>query len=130
MNNDALVAALGMDAVAAVHGYRLQVMSEAKRHGLALVNKALSEVVKLPAGGVLLVDPIDIRLTFLRSPHRTDLAGRMLRWGPAHGWSSLRAGTYAPINYYASPCATPMDLVPTPAKVVEWATSELGNPSA
>ncbi len=28
MNNDALVAALGMDAVAAVHGYRLAVCAE------------------------------------------------------------------------------------------------------
>jgi hypothetical protein len=34
MNNDALVAALGMDAVAAVHGYRLHVISEAERRGL------------------------------------------------------------------------------------------------
>ena len=34
MDNDALVAALGPDAVAAVHGYRLAVLAEAGRRGL------------------------------------------------------------------------------------------------
>lgn len=36
MNSYALVAALGMDAVAAVRGYRLQVISEAQRRGRGL----------------------------------------------------------------------------------------------
>ena len=33
VNNDALVAALGLDAVAAVHGYRLAVLAEGQRRG-------------------------------------------------------------------------------------------------
>ena len=36
MNNNALVAALGSDAVAAVHGYRLEVVDEARLRGLTL----------------------------------------------------------------------------------------------
>jgi hypothetical protein len=51
MNNDALVAALGMDAVAAVHGYRLHVISEAERRGLRLINGALpgAETMEWPS---------------------------------------------------------------------------------
>ena len=64
MNNDAMVAALGADAVAAVHGYRLQVIAEAERRGLRLVSEALCGVVRLAADVCLVVDPIDIRLTF------------------------------------------------------------------
>jgi hypothetical protein len=127
MNSYALVAALGMDAVAAVRGYRLQVISEAQRRGLSLVSEALSDVVQLPVGA-LLVDPINIRLIFSHIPDRADLAGRVLRWSPAHGWSSLRGGAYAPISYYAGSDATPLDLVPTAAEVMEWAIGDLGTP--
>jgi hypothetical protein len=96
MNSYALVAALGMDAVAAVCGYRLQVISEAQRRGLSLVSEARSDVVQLPVGA-LLINPINIRLTFLYNPDRIDLAGRMLRWGPAQadnhitrmGWTAI-----------------------------------------
>ena len=49
VNNDALVAALGRDAVTAVTGYREQVVAEGARQGLRLVGRPL-------------VDPIDIRL--------------------------------------------------------------------
>lgn len=127
MNSYALVAALGMDAVAAVHGYRLQVISEAQRRGLSLVSEALSDVVRLPVGA-LLVDPINMRLTFLHNPDRIDLAGRMLRWDPSHGWSLLHGGAYAPISYYAGSDSTPLHLVPTAAEVMEWATCDLGVP--
>ncbi len=126
MNNYALVAALGTDAVAAVRGYRLQVISQAQRHGLTLVSEALSDVVQLPVGA-LLVAPINIRLIFLHNPDRIDLAGRMLKWNPAHGWSLSRGGAYAPLSYYAGSDATALHLVPTAAQVIEWATS---NPSA
>lgn len=43
MSNDALVAALGLDAVAAVHGYRLAVLTEAERRGHHVVSRALSD---------------------------------------------------------------------------------------
>ena len=86
MNNDALVAALGMDAVAAVHGYRRLVLAEAERRGLRLVSEALSEIVR-DCAQAHIIDPIDIRLSFRHCPGRPELAGRVLRWGPAHGWS-------------------------------------------
>jgi hypothetical protein len=48
VNNDALVAALGPDTVAAaVHGYRLAVIREAERRGLTLVSEPLSAVIQL-----------------------------------------------------------------------------------
>ncbi|WP_214371364.1 hypothetical protein [Pseudonocardia sp. H11422] len=83
MNNDALVSAFGMDAVAAVHGYRVQVISEAQRRGLRLVSEALSDVVQLSAEVYVIVDPIDIRLIFLPSSGRPDLTGWTLGWAPA-----------------------------------------------
>lgn len=129
MNNDALVAALGTDAVAAVHGYRLRVISEAERRGLRLVSEPLSEIVQL-AAEVRIIDPIDIRLTFHHSDGRGDLAGRLLRWAPAHGWSLSHIATNAPLSYYAGPAAGPLHLVPHPAHVVEWAaTTELDGPA-
>jgi hypothetical protein len=57
MNNDALVAALGVDAVAAVRGYRLQVTSEAARRGLLMVAVSPSELV--PASPDAHVVPLD-----------------------------------------------------------------------
>ncbi|MDQ4093646.1 MAG: hypothetical protein M3143_09675 [Actinomycetota bacterium] len=127
MNSYALVAALGLDAVAAVRGYRLQVIPQAQRRGLSLVSEALPDLVRLPAGA-LLVDPINIRLTFLHNPDRIDLAGRMLKWNPAQGWSLSHSGAYAPISYYAGSGATALHLVPHAAQVIEWATGDLGTP--
>ena len=54
MDNNALVAALGSDAVAAVHGYRLEVVDEARSRGLTLRS------VSTGAGS----DPLDVRLVF------------------------------------------------------------------
>lgn len=133
MNNHALVAALGADAVAAVRGYRLQVISEAAQRGLQLVREARSDAVQLLTD-VRLVDPIDIRLTFLDAPDRADLAGRLLRWCPAQGWSLSYAGSYAghtlPFMYYAGRHAAPLDLVPTAPEVLEWATGVLDSSAA
>ncbi|MHA6793814.1 hypothetical protein ACVGVM_09910 [Pseudonocardia bannensis] len=129
MNNDALVAALGVDAVAAVNGYRLHVISEAERRGLRLVSEVLSDVVQVSAE-VRIVDPIDIRLTFLHCPGCPELAGRTLRWGPAHGWSLSHRTANAPLSYYAGPGATPLLLVPTAPEVVRWATGECDGPAA
>jgi len=125
MNNDALVAALGMDAVAAVHGYRQQVISEADRRGLRLVSEALSDVVQLSTEVYTVVDPIDIRLAVLPRRGRGDLADPMLRWDPAHGWSLSYRGEHSPRDHYAGTHAAPLDLVPTAAEVVAWAISVL-----
>lgn len=122
MNNDALVAALGADAVAAVHGYRLQVISEAERRGLQLVSDALCGVVRLSADVFLVVDPIDIRLTFGHVPGRADLAGRRLTWGPGHGWSHLGTRARPRLSFYAGPHTVPLQLVPNPSNVLDWAT--------
>src|ERR1700754_2168098 len=100
MNNDAFVAALGRDAVTAVDGYRQHVISEAQRRGLRLVSEAFSDVGSVAADADS-VDPIDIRLTFLHCPGRGDLAGRTLRWCPAHGWSLSHRTANAPLSYYA-----------------------------
>jgi hypothetical protein len=44
------VAALGLDAVAAVHGYRLAVLVEADSRGLRLISPALSDGVPVSSG--------------------------------------------------------------------------------
>lgn len=133
MNNDAFVAALGRDAAAVVHGYRQHVISEAQRRGLRLVNEALPAVGNVSADADSLdpdcVDPIDIRLTFLHCPGRADLAGRTLRWCPAHGWSLSHRAANAPLSYYAGPTATPLLLVPAAPEVVDWATGEFDGPA-
>jgi hypothetical protein len=120
--NDALVAALGIDAVAAVRGYRLQVISEAARRGLPLVTISPSVLVPASPDACLVIDPVEIRLTILSSRGWDDLAGRMLGWSPAHGWAVFQSTTSSPIAYYADACARPIDLVPTPARVVDWVT--------
>jgi hypothetical protein len=120
MNNDALVAALGMDAVAAVHGYRLAVCAEAAERGLGLISRPLSEVVVSPDVSVI-IDPIDIRLAFVPSRGRRGLAGRTLTWGPEHGWAMSRRAANAPLSFYTGPGASPLDLVPTPPEVLDWA---------
>jgi hypothetical protein len=123
VNNDALVAALGPDAVAAVHGYRAAVIEEAERRGLVLVSEPLSDVVRDSAGAFVVIDPVDIRLTFRAKPGLA-LAGRTLRWCPAEGWSIARGRLDLPGRYLASPEATPLELVPTPAEVIDWACAQ------
>lgn len=129
MNVYALVAALGMDAVAAVRGYRLQVISEAERRGLRLVSQASSDIAQ-PSTDVQPVDSLDIRLTFRLTPGRADLAGRMLRWCPAQGWSLSSTGPHPPHRYYAGPHRSPLHLVPTAPELLEWATGDLDSPAA
>ncbi len=128
MNHHALVAALGMDTVAAVRGYRLHVISEAERRGL-LVSEAPAGVVRL-ATDSRFIDSIKIRLTFLHTPGRADLTGRTLGWYPAHGWSLSRTGSPALLSYYAGPDADPLHLVPTAQDVLKWATGDFDGPAA
>jgi hypothetical protein len=128
MNNDALVAALGMDAVAAVHGYRRLVLREAERRGLRLVSEALSEIVR-DCAQAHIIDPIDIRLAFQDCPGRPELGGRVLRWGPAHGWSVVRRNGNPPVSHFAGPGAGPVLLVPTAPEVVAWAAGRLTGPA-
>ncbi|MDQ2707404.1 MAG: hypothetical protein M3Z25_07100 [Actinomycetota bacterium] len=122
MNNGALGAraALGMDAVAAVHGYRQQVISEADRRGLRLISEALSDLVQLVTDVYAMIDPIDIRLAFLPCPGRGDLADPMLRWNPAHGWALSYRGEHSPRDHYAEPgqhhctsCLAPAEVLAT-----------------
>lgn len=122
MNNDALVAALGADTVAAVHGYRLAVIREAERRGLTLVSESLSAVIQLSAGCVV-VDPVDIRLTF-RAASGFKLANWALRWCPAEGWSIARDRLDPPTRYFAGAGASPLQLVPTAEEVVDWACAQ------
>ena len=74
MDNNALVAALGSDAVAAVHGYRLEVVEEARLRGLTLRSA--------PTGPG--IDPLDIRLVFADGPAGA-LTGVLV-------WSRIAAG--------------------------------------
>jgi hypothetical protein len=129
MNNDALVAALGMDAVAAVDGYRRAVVAEAERQGIRLVSGALSAIVR-DRGQAHIIDPIDIRLGFGHCPGRPELAGRELRWDPAHGWSISHGTAGGPLAHYAEPGSAPLLLVPTAPEVVLWATEEIDGPVA
>jgi hypothetical protein len=122
VNNDALVAALGPDTVAAVHGYRLAVIGEAERRGLTLLSEPLSAVIQLSAGCVV-VDPVDIRLTFRAAPG-LKLGRRALRWCPAEGWSIARNRLDPPARYFAGPGANPLQLVPTAEEVVDWACAQ------
>jgi hypothetical protein len=122
MNNDALVAALGMDAVAAVHGYRLAVCAEAAERGLFLISEPLSDVA-VAAGISVIVDPIDIRLAFAHQ-RGSALADRTLTWNPAHGWAMSHRTATGPLSFCAGPAAAPLDLVPTPPQVLDWAVGE------
>jgi hypothetical protein len=112
MDNNALVAALGSDAVAAVHGYRLEVVDEARSRGLTLRS------VSTGAGS----DPIDVRLVFADGPGGL-LTGQVLTWGPARGWSIACSVADAAPRYLAGPLARPVDLVPTPAEVLDRVVS-------
>ena len=112
MNNNALVAALGSDAVAAVHGYRSAVVEEARVRGLTL----------RPARTGPGADPIDIRLVFTDGP-AAPLTGVVLVWGPDRGWSTAGSPADPAPRYLAGPLARPLDLVPTPADVLCRTTS-------
>jgi hypothetical protein len=111
VNNNALVAALGSDAVAAVHGYRLAVVEEARVRGLTL----------RPARTAAGTDPIDIRLVFADGP-AAPLTGQVLAWNPERGWSTTGSPTDPSSRYLAGPLARPLDLVPTPADVLHRVT--------
>jgi hypothetical protein len=123
MNNDALVAALGLDAVAAVHGYRLAVLAEGHRRGASLVSEALSDVVPISSGVCVVIDPIDIRLTFVEHRSRPYLAGHTLTWNPSRGWFLFGPAPGDPQRFYAGPAAMPLNLVPTPMQVLDWAAN-------
>ncbi|MHA6781099.1 hypothetical protein ACVGOW_08890 [Pseudonocardia saturnea] len=129
MDNDALVAALGMDAVAAVTGYRSRVISEAGRHGLRLVAEPNTNFVEEDCAEGREVDPIEIRLRFVHCPGRAELAGRTLRWCPARGWSLSHYSANAPLSYYAGPDASPIRLVPAAPAVLDWATGAGDGPA-
>ena len=113
MDNNALVAALGSDAVAAVAGYRLEVVDEARSRGLTLR--------PVPTGPGS--DPIDVRLVFADGPAGA-LTGQVLTWSPDRGWSIARSVADAAPRYLAGPLARPVDLVPTPAEVLDRVTGE------
>jgi hypothetical protein len=124
MNNDALIAALGVDAVAAVRGYSTAVVTDAARRGLVLTSAALTDPVPT-ATGTRVIDPVDIRLAFARGGVRADLRGRLLRWSPQTGWSSKGPTDAATVRYYAGRDAVPLTLVPTAPQVLDWAVGGL-----
>lgn len=125
VNNDALVAALGMEAVAAVDGYRQAVIAEATRRGHRLLTAPLSGVVSHFPGDCVIIDPIDIRLTFEPAAGSGDLAGRTLTWSPACGWVRSPGTGGGQSSFYAGPDPSPLDLVPVPSHVLDWAVGEL-----
>ena len=101
MTNNALIAALGPDAVDAVNGYRLAVLAEAERRRLCLVAEAVPVDAAVAPGGIAGFRAIDIRLAFVYCRGRPDLAGRTLRWGPEQGWSMSHRLANRPLCYYA-----------------------------
>jgi hypothetical protein len=113
VNNNALVAALGSDAVAAVHGYRLEIVEQARLRGLTL----------RPARTGPGTDPIDIRLVFADGPG-APLTGVVLAWSPERGWSTAGSAADPSPRYLAGPLARPLDLVPTPADVLYRLTGQ------
>ncbi|MCO1654654.1 hypothetical protein [Pseudonocardia humida] len=120
MKSDALIAALGVDAVAAVRGYRTAVVTDAARRGLVLTSSALTGPTRTAAAGTRVLDPVDIRLVFARGGVRADLSGRLLQWGPATGWSTEVPADPASVRYYAGPDAVPLSLVPTAPQILDW----------
>jgi hypothetical protein len=99
------------------------VIEEAERRGLVLVSEPLFDVVQDSGGGYVVIDPVDIRLTFRAKPGLA-LAGRALRWCPLDGWSIARSQLDPPARYLAAPGATPLELVPTAANVIDWACAQ------
>jgi hypothetical protein len=129
MDNDALIAALGVDAVAAVRGYRTAVVTDAARRGLVLTSSALTDPTRT-ATETRVIHPVDIRLTFARGGVRADLSGRLLRWSPATGWSAAVLANAASVRYYAGRDTVPLSLVPTAAQVLDWAIRGLATAPA
>ena len=117
MDSNALMAALGMDAVAAVRGYRAAVVGEAARRGLRLVHHS-----HWGAAHARRADPLVIRLT-VHGSGRADLAGRELGWSAASGWWSRCPRARDRARFYAGPADSALDLVPSPTDVVGWATA-------
>ena len=111
MNNNALVAALGSDAVAAVHGYRVAVVDEARARG--------ADPATRPDLGHHRPDRHPARLR-RRSGRRAH--GQVLTWGPQRGWAIARAAADPSPRYLAGPLARPLDLVPTAADVLDRVT--------
>ncbi len=112
--NDASVAAHGIDAIAAVRGYRVQVIAEAARRGQLLVTVSPSVPVPASPDACLLIGPVEIRLMIPPSRGRDDPARRMLGWSPAHEWAVAQSATRPPFAYHADDCDRPVELVPTP----------------
>ncbi len=122
MHSDALVAALGVETVAAVHGYRLEVIAEARRRGLSLVSEAPSDLLSPFAGDFGLSDTADIRLIILEGP---DGGGARLRWKPDTGWWLARPGANPDRNSYVSADALGFDLVPAASALLDWVARKL-----
>ena len=120
MDNNALMAALGMDAVAAIRGYCSAVVADAARRGLRLGAGSFSGPVRSRVA-----DPLDIRLT-VHDTDRSELAGRALGWSAASGWWLRCHGPRDRVWFYAGRTAHPLHLVPTPPAVVDWATAGPG----
>jgi hypothetical protein len=124
MNNHAPLAALGAEAVAAVNGYRLAVLAEAERRRLCLVADAPPADPQVGSGPSAHGTAIDIRLAFVHCPGRPELAGRTLRWEPAWGWSMSHRLANRPLCFYARSVREPLQLVPTPPELLDWAVAD------
>ncbi len=106
--NDALVRAHAIDAIAAVRGYRVQVIAEAVRRGLRLVTISPSVLVPVSPGA----GPVEIRLMICPAA-----AGMISRGGCSGGalrmsgpWPSDTAAVCLPRRRLRSarrPCADP-----------------------
>ena len=124
MNKYALIAALGPDAVDAVHGYRVAVLAEAKRRWLCLAAEAAPLDAAVAPRGFAGIEAIDIRLAFVYCRGRPDLAGRTLQWGPEQGWSMSHRLANRPLCYYARSVTEAPQLVPSPPELLDWAVAE------
>jgi hypothetical protein len=116
MDNNALAAALGRDARAAVRGYRAEVVAQARGAGLVLVEQPGS------------LDTLDIALVVAGVRAPAGVSGRTLRWSAAHGWSVAHRGDGPARRHLAGADATPLDLVPTAAEVVAWVAAAPAGP--
>ncbi|MDQ3579998.1 MAG: hypothetical protein M3443_20855 [Actinomycetota bacterium] len=122
MHSDALVAALGVETVAAVHGYRLDVIAEARRRRLSLVSEAPSDLAPPFDGDLRVSDTAHIRLIILEGP---DGGGARLRWKPDTGWWLARPGANPDRNSYVPADALGFDLVPAAPALLDWVAREL-----
>jgi len=129
MNNHALLAALGRDAVDAVDGYRLAALAEAERRRLFLVPEAPQADAAVGRATIDETAAIDIRMVFVYCRAHPELAGRTLHWVPEHGWSMSHRLANRPLCYYAGGyhagvAAEPLQLVPTPPELLDWAVAD------